>query len=224
MRITRMMPWHFGGTGTAKGGQNVAGDRDPISNTGLAERLEQHSRRNGFTLGVAMAICIVIGLAGFIYLYTHISILPDFSNKLTVTDVPSSRVPSGSSVAGSQGITPAATVRPGTPNANATQVANPPTAATNSTALAGGTAGIGARASGTPTAFKANFRIAGGFTINFRSDASKSSSVVKTLPPGTELQFVNQTQEVDGEVWRKLRDQQGAEGWVRDIDLEKIPG
>lgn len=204
-------------------GYNVAGDRDPIGNTGLAERLEQHSRRNGFTLGVAMALCIVIGLTGFIYLYTHITILPDFSNKLTTTDVPSSRVPSGSSVAGSQLITPAATVRPGTPNANATQVANPPAAA-NSTAPAGGTAATGARASGTPTAFKANFRIAGGFTINFRSDARKSSSVVRTLPPGTELQFLNQTQEVDGEVWRKLSDATGTEGWVRDIDLEKIPG
>jgi hypothetical protein len=84
----------------------VAGDRDPIGNTGLSERLEQHSRRNGFALGVAMAACILIGLAGFIYLYTHITILPDFSQKLSITDVPSSRVPSGSSVAGSQLITP----------------------------------------------------------------------------------------------------------------------
>jgi len=220
-----MMPCHFGDAGAMEDGvYNVAGDRDPIGNTGLAERLEQHSRRNGFTLGVAMALCIVIGLAGFIYLYTHITILPDFSNKLTVTDVPASRVPAGSSVTGSQIITPAATVRPGTPNANATQVANPPTAAANSTAPAGGTAGAGARASGTPTAFKANFRIAGGFTINFRSDASKSSPAVKTLPPGTELQYLNQDQTVDGEVWRKLRDTSGTEGWVRDIDLEKIPG
>jgi len=76
-------------------GQIVAGDRDPIGNTGLAERLEQHSRRNGFTLGVAMGACILIGLAGFIYLYTHITILPDFSQKLSVTDVPTSRAPSG---------------------------------------------------------------------------------------------------------------------------------
>ena len=218
------MPCHFVGAGVVEDGNDVAGDRDPIGNTGLAERLEQHSRRNGFTLGVAMALCIVIGLAGFIYLYTHITFLPDFSNKLTMTDVPASRAPSGSSAAGSQLITPAVTVRPGTPNANATQVANPAAAAANSTAPAGGTAGTGARASGTPTAFKANFRIAGGFTIRFRNDASTSSPIIKSLPPGTELQFLNQTQEVDGEVWRKLRDTTGAEGWVRDIDLEKIPG
>ncbi len=193
----------------------MAGDRDPIGNTGLTERLEQHSRRNGFALGVAMAACILIGLAGFIYLYTHIVILPDFSQKLSITEPPSSRVPSGSSVAGSQLITPAATIRPGTPNANATSVASISTTA----------ATTGPRASGTPTAtFRANFRIAGGPTIRFRSDASTSSAIVKTLPPGTELQYLNQDQTVDGEVWRKLRDATGAEGWVRDIDLEKIPG
>jgi hypothetical protein len=204
----------------------VAGDRDPIGNTGLSERLEQHSRRNGFALGVAMAACILIGLAGFIYLYTHITILPDFSQKLSITDVPSSRVPSGSSVAGSQLITPPATRPPGTPNANATSIASISTAAVSSASASSGNLATttGTRTSATSTAFKANFRITGGFTIRFRSDASTSSSIVKSLPPGTELQYLNQDQTVDGEVWRKLRDATGAEGWVRDIDLEKIPG
>jgi len=216
-----MMPCHFDGADMVEDEDIVAGDRDPIGNTGLAERLEQHSRRNGFTLGVAMGACILIGLAGFIYLYTHITILPDFSQKLSVTDVPVSRAPSGSSVAGSQSqlITPAATVPPGTPNANATSIAGLSTTAASSAA-----ASAGPRASGTPTVFKANFRITGGFTIRFRSDASTSSTIIKSLPPGTELQYLNQEQTVDGEVWRKLRDASGAEGWVRDIDLEKIPG
>src|SRR5437588_5327901 len=59
--------------GCGEGWTGVAGDRDPIANTGLTERLEQHSRRNGYTLGVAMAICILIGLALFIFFYTHIT-------------------------------------------------------------------------------------------------------------------------------------------------------
>jgi hypothetical protein len=205
----------------------VAGDRDPIANTGLTERLEQHSRRNGFTIGVAMAACILIGLAGFIYLYTHITILPDFSQKLTTTEIPSTRGPVGSSVSGAQLITPPATLRPGTPNANATSAASIPSATPGSNTASGSasSAVTGTQASGTPsTIFKANFRIVGGSSINFRSDATRSSAAIKTLPPGTELQFLNQTQEVDGEVWRKLRDQAGSEGWVRDIDLEKIPG
>ena len=203
----------------------MAGDRDPIANTGLTERLEQHSRRNGFTIGVAMAICILIGFAFFIYLYTHITILPDFSNKLPVTEIPANRAASsGSSVAGTQFITPPATrIASGTPNVNATLAADVPTITPNPSTASGSGTATGNRTA-TAQAFKPNFRIAGGFTINFRSDASKSSSVVKTLPPGTELQFVNQTQEVDGEVWRKLRDATGTEGWVRDIDLEKIPG
>ncbi|MDQ2786044.1 MAG: SH3 domain-containing protein [Chloroflexota bacterium] len=202
----------------------MAGDRDPIGNTGLTERLEQHSRRNGFTLGVAMGACILIGLAGFIYLYTHLTILPDFSQKLSVTDVPAARAASGSSAAGSQLITPAATIKPGTPNANATSIAGISTTAASSATANSSVATPGASASGTPTVFKANFRIAGGFTIRFRSDATTSSAIVKSLPPGTELQYLNQEQTVDGEVWRKLRDATGAEGWVRDIDLEKLPG
>lgn len=206
----------------------MAGDRDPIANTGLTERLEQHSRRNGFTLGIAMAVCILILLAGFIYIYTHITILPDFSNKLTSTEAASTSAAGGSVVSGSQLITPPVTLPPGTPNANATAVASVPTSAASSplaTSGAGTANATGVRGTVTPTTtFRANFRIAGGPTINFRSDASKSSAVVKTLPPGTELQYLNQTQEVDGEVWRKLRDAASAEGWVRDIDLEKIPG
>ncbi len=206
----------------------MAGDRDPIANTGLTDRLEQHARRNGFTLGVAMGICILIALAGFIYVYTHLTILPDFSNKLNTTEVASTRAAGGSAVSGSQFITPPASVPPGTPNANATQIASVSTPTTGNSTVTGASSATSAsstRASGTPsTAFKANFRIAGGFTINFRSDASKTSSVVKTLPPGTELQYLNQDQTIDGEVWRRLRDAGGAEGWVRDIDLEKIPG
>lgn len=204
----------------------MAGDRDPIANTGLKERLEQHSRRNGFTLGVAMAVCILIGLAGFIYLYTHITILPDFSQKLTTTEVPAARGPAGSSVPGAQLITPPATLRPGTPNANATSLASVPSATPGgNTTGSAASAVTGTRASGTTSAaFAPNFRVVGGITINFRSDAGRSNNIVKALPPGTELQFLNQTQDVGGEVWRKLRDQSGSEGWVRDIDLEKIPG
>lgn len=208
----------------------MAGERDAIGNTGLAERLEQHSRKNGVALGVAMGICILIAIAGFIYLYTRITILPDFANRLDTTSV-AARAPSGGTVvAGGQGITPPATVPRGTPNQNATAQASVPTntpgsSATATPAPSGTSTGTGTRPAVTPTAtFKPNFRIAGGFTINFRSEPGKSSSIVKTLPPGTELQFLNQTQELDGEVWRRLRDTSGAEGWVRDIDLEKIPG
>jgi hypothetical protein len=208
----------------------VAGDRDPIANTGLTERLEQHSQKNGFTLGIAMAGCILIAFAGFIYLYTHITILPDFSNHIDATNIPSSRQPvSGTSVPGVQGITPPATIRPGTPNANATTQASVPSPTPRSAAGAtqppAATPGTGTPTTlATPTTtFAPNYHIAGGFTINFRSGPSKNDPVVKTLPPGTELQFLNQTQEVEGEVWRRLRDAVGAEGWVRDIDLEKIP-
>jgi len=175
-----------------------------------------------------MAGCILIAFGGFIYLYTHITILPDFSNRLDVTSIASTRQPAGgTAITGGQGITPPATIRPGTPNANATTQASVPSATPGNVAPTPPPATPGA---GTPTAgatatttFTPNYRIAGGFTINFRSGPSKTDPVVRTLPPGAELQFLNQTQEVDGEVWRRLRDATGAEGWVRDIDLEKIP-
>lgn len=213
-----------------KGGWSVAGERDAIGNTGLAERLEQHSRKNGVALGVAMGVCILIAIAGFIYLYTRITILPDFATRLETTSVAAARAPAGgTTIAGAQGITPPATVPRGTPNQNATAQASVPTSTPGSNAATPAptdtATGTGTRPAATPTAtFRPNFRIAGGFTINFRSEPGKSSAIVKTLPPGTELQFLNQTQELDGEVWRRLRDTSGAEGWVRDIDLEKIPG
>ena len=71
--------------------------------------------------------CILIGLAGFIYLYTHITILPDFSQKLNITEIPSTRVPVG--FIGRRlatDYTRPRRLRPGTPNANATSVAEYP--------------------------------------------------------------------------------------------------
>lgn len=206
----------------------MAGDRDPIANTGLAERLEQHSRQNGIALGVAMALCMVIGIAGFIYLYTHINILPDARSRLP--DPPT--VSSGSAVAGAQFTTPAASRTVGTPGANATALATL-TVGTATPAVATMPSGATMPApSGTPTTpgptatptFKANYRIVGGPSINLRREPGTTNAIVRTLPPGTELQWSGQSQEVGADKWLRLRDQSGSEGWVREIDLEKIPG
>ncbi len=202
----------------------AGGDRDPIGNTGLAERLEQHSRNNGVALGVAMALCMVIGIAGFIYLYTHIHILPDVQSRLP--DAPTASG-SASAVAGAQFTTPAPTRIAGTPGANATTVAAMTVGTATPTrpvavVVASGTADVAP--SPTSARFRANYRIVGGPSINYRRDAGTDTAIVKTLPPGTELQATGQSQEVGGERWLRLRDAAGLEGWVREIDLDKIPG
>lgn len=198
-----------------------------MSNTGLSERLEQHSRRGGVALGTAMALCILIALAGFIYLYTHLDFFPD--TRVRATNPAAGGMISGSGSATTRQLTPAASAAVGTPGANATNIASETvsTASASTVTQATSPAASGTPGTAGPTAtpaFTANYRIVGGQAINFRSDPGTMSDRLKSLPPGTELQYLGQSQEVASDKWLRMRDQTGTEGWVREIDVEKLPG
>jgi len=202
----------------------VVRNPDPLSNTGLAERLEQQSRRGGAALGVAMALCIAIGVAGFVFLYNRLDFFPDARTR--ATNPAAGGLLTGGSASAAARLTPAATRPAGTPGANATAIAGTAVAPTPNVpapaaAAASGTAGPAPTS--TP-AFSANYRIVGGQSIVFRAEAGTSSARLKSLPPGTELQYLGQTQEAGADRWLRLRDSSGTEGWVREIDLEKLPG
>lgn len=212
-----------------KGYSTVARTPDPLSNTGLSERLEQHARRGGAALGVMMALCMVIGIAGFIYLYNRLDFFPDARTR--ATDIAAGGViGAAGSASAVVRLTPAATRPAGTPGANATSVAGATVATATATAAqpataASGTPGTTMTPGLSPTpAFSANYRIVGGQPIVFRADATRSSASLKSLPPGTELQFLGQSQEVGPDKWLRMRDQSGTEGWVREIDAERTPG
>jgi len=225
--MDRLRERHGSDASNWEGMNGLARDTDPLLNTGLAERLEQHSRRGGVALGAAMALCIVIALAGFIYLYTHLDFFPDARVRAT-NPAAGGLVGSSGSVTTRQ-LTPVASATLGTPGAKATtiagetvsQVTTPAAMPTPSPAASGTPGTVGP----TPTpAFTANYRIVGGQAINFRAEAGTSSNRLKSFPPGTELQYLGQSQDVSGDKWLRMRDRTNTEGWVREIDVEKLPG
>lgn len=212
-----------------KGRNGVARNPDPLSNTGLTERLEQQSRRGGATLGVAMALCIAIGIAGFVYLYNRLDFFPDARTR--ATNPAAGGLLAGGSASAAVRLSPVGTRPAGTPGANATAIAGAAVATAAATAPAAtptpatpaASPSVSPVASATP-AFSANYRIVGGQPIVFRAEAGTSSARLKSLPPGTELQYLGQTQELGADRWLRLRDSSSTEGWVREIDLEKLPG
>lgn len=81
----------------------------------------------------------------------------------------------------------------------------------------------------TPQRFRATHRVISEVTINFRPGPGvNSGEPVAQLEPGTELQYLNETQDsqdpdADGDLrWLKFRTEDGLEGWIREIDVEPI--
>ena len=52
-----------------------------------------------------------------------------------------------------------------------------------------------------------------------------ADEIISALPPATPLQYLNEDAPTenpnDGSRWMKFRIQNGAEGWVREIDTEQ---
>jgi hypothetical protein len=63
-----------------------------------------------------------------------------------------------------------------------------------------------------------------GESVNFRAGPSTADAIVSALPPATPLQYLNEDAPTenpnDGNRWMRFRIQNGAEGWVREIDTE----
>jgi SH3-like domain-containing protein len=54
----------------------------------------------------------------------------------------------------------------------------------------------------------------GGQGANIRSEPGSGGRVLKTLPDGSNLDVVGPDREVDGQVWRQVRDSSGVTGWI----------
>lgn len=176
-----------------------------VDQTGLSERLQQHTRRSGMLVGISMAAVVVLLIGSFTWLFFRLD--PFFSDF------------AGSS--GSQRSSPVparviASARAGSPVAGATPAAdNPFPQLPTPTALAAGTA---ARASATP-GFRATHVIADfGQQVNLRSGPSAASARVALLSPGTRLQFLDQQETVGDTLWLRFATERGDTGWVRQLD------
>ncbi len=181
-----------------------------MTNRGLDNRLRQHSRRAGFIIGISMALTIAVCIGGFAYIYAKVDPLTrDFVNAATLTPTVKAKATSKTSTN--------AAAAANTDSSAAAQPTETPVAAQPTP-----------QPTETPVGFSANYRVSSSFRVNLRAGPSVDTDVVTTLDSGTELQYLNKTQDsanpdADGaKSWLSFRTANGEEGWVREIDVEKI--
>lgn len=185
---------------------------------GLDNRLRQHGRRAGLMVGLSMALTIAVCIGGFVWIYAQVEpFTKDFVDAATVAPTRESQA-----------------------NNSDEETENEPTAEPENQD-AGGNSGDEAppeeptqepEPTPTPDSFQATHRVSSEVTINFRPGPGVNSGApVSTLDPGTDLQYLNETEDsqdpdADGDTsWLRFRTEDGLEGWIRQIDVEPVnPG
>jgi hypothetical protein len=180
-----------------------------MSDPGLTNRLQQHSRRAGLNVAITMALAIAICVLGFAAIYARLSpMMSDFVGQGNeVVEPPRAAA----------GVSAARTTETPSDQAVLTAPTSQPTAPIRTP-----------EASGTSEAFKPTHQIKSNQSINFRSEPSASkgsATIIESLPLATPLQFLNDDAPTDdpatdGRRWMKFRIEDGKEGWVREIDVE----
>jgi hypothetical protein len=171
----------------------------------LSQRLNQRSRRAGLMIGLTMGLTIAVCAGSFAVIYAALDPLTsDF-----VTRGNTSQIETPAQAAAQTG-----TEGPAQPAQNQPQQPTPTPPPTSPPA--------------TPPAdaFTPDYQIA--FTsVNLRSEPAATGgqdTVVRTLAPGTPLQYLNQddpsADAAPSERWMRFRTEEGDEGWVREIDVE----
>ena len=160
----------------------------------LSARLRQRSRTSGILVGLSMALTIIIALTAFIWLYVRLGpYLGDFIPRTTGALTPTPSL-------GSSGLaTP--TLGQAEPNA----ALPTPTPALSPTPV-----------------WQPTHRFADGPPVNFRSGPGTNTEVVQVLEPGTPLMFLGEQEQAGGATWLHLALEDGTDGWIRTIDLERL--
>lgn len=178
-------------------------------------------------VGLSMALTIAVCIGSFVWIYAQVEpFTRDFVDAATVAPTPASQ-------AQEQEQEPEEEEEPANPEENATETPEPveeeePEPASGSDEIVP----VEDEPEPTPTPadqFEATHRVSSEVTINFRPGPGVNSGApVGTLAPGTELQYLNESQasqdpESDGDTeWLRFRTQDGLEGWIRQIDVESI--
>lgn len=179
--------------------------RRMVDQTGLNERLDQHSRRSGMLVGVSMALVVALLIGTFTWLFFRLDpLFTDFAGRTGVERASpvSARgaVSTRTSTARAAATPPAESTFPQLPTPTALAAATPRTAATPSF---------------TPTHAIADF----GQQVNLRAGPSAASARVALVAPGTRLQFLNEEERAGETVWMRFQTERGDTGWVRQIDI-----
>jgi hypothetical protein len=181
-----------------------------MSEPGLNNRLRQHSRRAGLMVGLSMALTIALCVGSFVYIYAWADPLTrDFVNASAPEPT---RTPTREAAARSEEEEPADEPAP---EDEPEEEEPEPTQAPDPTP--------------TPDSFQPTHVISAETPINFRpGPAVASGDPVATLGPGTELQYLNESEPSqdpaqEGNLnWLRFRTADGLEGWIREIDVEPL--
>lgn len=177
-----------------------------MSDPGLSNRLRQHSRRSGLAVGLTMALAIGICILSSAWLFGRIEpYVSDFTGYEQNTPVPAVAAASDEEETPvpepDEETVPEATEQAAVPEESGAE----PTVAPAQTAT---------------STFQQTHESNPDFTVNFRPGPSiDSGEPVATLDPGTPLQYLGeQTTGSDGSIWLRMKTQDGAEGWLREVD------
>jgi hypothetical protein len=176
-----------------------------MTDSGLSTRLKQQSRRAGLMVGITMALAIAICVFGAALLFAWLS--QPFSDLIPMV-APAAERPAAREAAEPPTDGEAVAVE------QATQADPEPTAAPEN---------VPTIAAADET-FAPTHQIAPGDSVNFRAGPSRSDAVIVALSPATPLEYLGEDAPTenpsDGDRWMKFRNENGDEGWVREIDTE----
>jgi hypothetical protein len=200
------------------------------TDTGLTNRLRQHSRRGGLAVALTMALTTAICLGGFAVIYAQ---LQPF-----ISDFVSQEPPDDNAVAfnvGQDDETPAPTDEdeeeaaadqdePTAPEDDGDEGDNPAPAPEPTEPPAPTPTPLPP-----PDQFTPDLQSNSNATVNLRAEPSAAGgqeTIVTPLPPATPIQFLGEQAPAenpaeDGTFWVKVRTVNGDEGWIRQIDTEE---
>jgi hypothetical protein len=178
-----------------------------MTDTGLSNRLRQHSRRSGIAVGLTMAVTIAVCILSSAYVFgkiePYVAEVTGYDEPTAVPEVaeePDSEEQPTEEEEGSEESAPQQEEGAGQPTIGSSD----PTA--------------------TSSTFTATHRSNPDFTVNFRPGPSVSSGdPIGTLDPSTPLQFMEQEAlDEEGVVWLEMQTEGGLTGWLREVDTEAI--
>lgn len=187
-----------------------------MTDPGLNQRLRQRSRRAGIMIGISMLLTIAVCVGSFSVIYAGLdSFVGDFVSRGEVEITPT---PIPTEVAQAAPTEPPAPTQPPTPKPTSppdTQAAKPTSTPSDS------------------NTFTPDYQLDSFGSVNLRSGPGVRFDVVTTITMEQPLQYLNEEQPTtdpgadelgDGDMWMKFRTEDGAEGWIRAIDVsEYVP-
>lgn len=179
-----------------------------MTDTGLSNRLRQHSRRSGLVIGLTMAATIAVCILSSAYVFGKIE---PYVAEVTGYDEPTAAPQVAEDQNGDEAEDP--------DTQGEGETVSEPTAVSNDDGATGEPT-ISAAETEESDAFAMSHRSNPDFTINFRPGPSVSSGdPIGSLDPNTPLMYLGEDAlDEEGVVWLKFRTEAGLEGWVREVD------